>query len=155
MENKYYTPEISEFHVGFEYDTILESNDWGQIPKELEGSWHRCIQSEEDFINYYEASSNLSDKLSSNKIRIKYLDQEDIESLGFKQDKDKVYRIIINDVEYVLLPLSFTNTNTIQIFRIDRYDTGTSRNVTLFIGNIKNKSELVRLLKQLEITIDK
>ena len=30
MENKYYTPQIEEFHVGFEFEVNYGNNDWQQ-----------------------------------------------------------------------------------------------------------------------------
>ena len=80
MKNKYYTPKISEFHVGFEFEVsndiiagILEVKPLKKLYKQIYG------ESEPygfDFIKY-NSEHNLG------MIRVKYLNKEDIESLGF------------------------------------------------------------------------
>lgn len=127
VDSKYYTPTIDEFYVGFEYETRDSVNSDWYIQIE-DGS---CIE----FIGKY--------YINENKIRVKCLDKEDIESLGFKQ-------ITFN------FPIGFENEQYWINFRVindlpnlciyDKFDKS-----RLFSGNIKNKSELVKLLKQLGI----
>lgn len=63
MENKYYTPEINEFYVGYKYE----------VYNSLLGRWIKEeVQSNECFCD-----------LQGEEIRTKYLDKQDIESLGW------------------------------------------------------------------------
>lgn len=151
-DNKYYTPSIEEFHVGFECE-ILNTDKW-----ELKIITSCFIQT--------------IDKIFRNPsmgvwpgIRVKYLDKEDIESLGFKftgkavddwfelekkvrlssghwfnkfrlqHDRDNSFKTEIKDHNY----------------NIKIYGIGVDLEDVLFEGVIKNKSELKCLLKQLGI----
>ena len=63
---KYYIPEIEEFHVGFEVETMSsKTNDWVNYTITVDD----CLGTWDIFLT---------------KTRIKYLDREDIESLGWK-----------------------------------------------------------------------
>jgi len=75
-------------------------------------------------------------------IRVKYLDKEDIESLGFEQSKEEAS--LFNKGDYWIC---FTEgvhhlEITLQVDNI---------NDTVFSGIVKNKSELKRVLKQIGI----
>ena len=87
MESKYYTPEIEEFHVGFEYEYKETFLDGTVKSKEQfdNAKWVESISSIGDSPYVHRA---LSGKIADNKrggIRVKYLDKEDIESFGFKK----------------------------------------------------------------------
>lgn len=142
MENKYYTPEIEEFHVGFEYEVFEKGqkedpNIMTFIPIETEDKWHKFTYPD-PFLGYR------VDKLfEKRKLRVKYLDREDIESLGFTyigalwfESKNKKVRI-----------RKWKGT------QIDIYTNWESNenNALRFRGSSKNKSELKRILKQLNI----
>ena len=128
MKDKYYVPEIEEFHVGFEYEWVK--------PDRTETIKVECLNN----IGF------LWGITIPEGVRVKYLDQEDIESLGF---------------ELKVIPLGEdTNEDELGIFR---KDTGAFEGTffldrTLYDCNIeffncyfmvKNKSELKRLLKML------
>ena len=124
MENKYYTPSIDEFHVGFEYEWKCDGT---------QTDWTRSICN--ILMNPLDV-----DCRRINDYRVKYLDKEDIESLGFKED-------IYNGVK------CFTKNNC-QIFffgdnvtSIDLF-AGEFRN-QYFRGLVKNKSELKKILNQI------
>jgi hypothetical protein len=130
--NKYYTPSIEEFHVGFEYESQnINTGEW---------------------IKY--SSKTLSDLLLDFEVeftRVKYLDKEDIESLGFIYDnelkfpKGKYKTTVVEYVNDIYCLSTFDNHEIM----ISEYCDGVFDK--LFIGTIKNKSELKRLLKQLGI----
>ncbi len=125
--SKYYTPTIEEFHVGFEYQSL-----WG-----LEGineEWHDEVYSEKDCVN------NLCGTL-----RVKHLDREDIESLGFECTNDHIGFLTFKK-QGCIIELAPKNPNEAPVVRITR-DSSSSK----FEGTIKNKSELKRILKQLGI----
>lgn len=112
---KYYTPEIEEFHIGFEYE-YEDINEGGAST-----SWYKGIlQPNEGYI----IDQIYNDE--NREYRVKYLDREDIESLNIPS-YIKVNHILNNTYEII----------------------GT--NARIFRGDIKNKSELKRLLKQLNI----
>lgn len=152
QEAKYYTPSINEFHVGFEYE-IYSNDEWkktevyrnslgGDILFKIEGLGHWS---------------------SVPKPRVKFLDREDIESLGFvfvgcplKEDnKTCDYPIVFTIKEHledlvfgknpkILYLISIVGEN---LYDIKNIITGANANKVL----LKNKSELKRLLTQLGI----
>ena len=125
--SKYYTPSIEEFHVGFEYESsYLEDYD----------TWKKEIIDTVDVGYFY--STYTGDAVPT-EFRVKYLDREDIESLGFEcmggnwYHDNKAYQII-------------GTWESIEISRGQHE----YRDV-LFKGTIKNKSELKKILKMLGI----
>jgi hypothetical protein len=131
-DNKYYVPEISEFHVGFEYEYLNAKDDW---------------KTTNDFSNEYMYEDSplygVIKDLQQNKIRVKYLDKEDIESLGFKMSEEfKSEFVSKNPIRRILF---YEEGHEISI--LDNITTG-RRCSNLYI---KNKSELKVLLKQLNI----
>jgi len=129
-DNKYYTPTIDEFHVGFEYEAFINN------------SWQSKVMNDYEDIIYFLFDMNAKTWLSINEgiVRVKYLDKEDIESLGFDCTSDDQYYLIDN---YTLL---IDNDYFLQILKDDFEE-----DIYLFQGTIKNKSELKVLLKQLGI----
>lgn len=148
VKDKYYTPTIEEFHVGFEYEL-----------KRL-NSWDKDIISIDDLASSYGNPDGIAVKLKEGRVRVKYLDQEDIESLGFGNKKRAALdwyqlekRIEDNYNSYGYWRnfhlVHGDDKNTVNILAYE-YGFNDSPN-TLFQGIIKNKSELKRLLKQLGI----
>lgn len=137
--NKYYTPTIDEFYVGFEYEF-----------KTLKG-WELRIFNSDDG-GYYNNVCETKEGISDGNIRVKYLDKEDIESFGFEYLDDgkdvKKYTCYIKG-EFVLYDYNYygdDNSEGIRIFKSNpKYSDPT------FVGVIKNKSELKKLLNQLNI----
>ena len=118
MENKYYTPGVEEFHVGFEYE--LQADDelwyWSNVWQDI---ILKCIE--------------------GGRCRVKHLDREDIESLGFTQcKKDKDWFDYEGEQYWMYL-------------EDGRWSICDEDSTVGFQGTIKNKSELKRLLKQLNI----
>ena len=86
MKNKYYTPAIDEFYVGFEYE-VAEIKSADLITGEQEHKiWVHKFYDQGDLIDlYYNYKPDFdSVTFDKTKLRVKYLDQKDIESLGFK-----------------------------------------------------------------------
>ncbi len=121
--DKHYTPEIEEFHVGFEYE------EWD-------------IRAEDDFIKTVVPEKGYVNH-PYNEVRVKYLDTEDIKSLGFEIDADykSINSVMFSKDDYTILQSDIT-----EILISDSFN-----ETTLFNGRIKNKSELKKLLKQLGI----
>jgi len=125
--DKYYTPEKEEFCWGFEYESE-EDPRFGIWGKQTVGAWSK--------FKYFDDDSDVD-------YRVKYLDKEDIESLGWKSNKDiqHYYKSPCNNfvlrIKYEGLCIYIYNEYT-----VDKL---------IFEGKVKNKSELVKLLKQLQI----
>lgn len=136
MENKYYTPSIEEFFVGFEYEEEddLEDNVWIKRTLDFNYDW---LEIHKDFAN---------DK------RVKYLDSSDIEELGFK--------LVFSDIGIecwklgnfelrtdVDLGAYIDSGNLYSIF----YNPYGEQYNCVFSGIIKNKSELKKVSNMLNI----
>ncbi len=65
-DNKYYTPEVQELGVGFEFEEKNEDGDWIKETYPFGDPWFSV------------------DEIYNGRIRVKYLDREDIESLGWE-----------------------------------------------------------------------
>ena len=137
MENKYYTPTIDEFHVGFEYEYLTIKDIW---INDIFGSVKPDDTEQMDF----EIVRKIC-KDEPNQIRVKYLDKEDIENLGFNSIcKDNLF------ITFILTD----NLKRNWTLMLCLYDKGRIilKNDCYFMDiNIKNKSELKVLLKQLNI----
>jgi len=83
MENKYYTPDIEDIHIGYECE-IYRGQD----------TWTKYIFQEEDlFGRFYEQGEKIN--LKKVEFRTPYLTKEQIESKGWEIDK---YSFIIMDI---------------------------------------------------------
>jgi len=131
MVDEYYIPDLSEFYLGFEY-YFKSSNEQSPL-----------YYSYEEF-GKYETLEEFEDQILNGNILVKYLNKEDIESLGWEIDKYVSDTCITFKNKQGCFLAFHTNENYIEIAREDPYDIGAS----LFI---KNKSELIKLMKQLRI----
>ena len=146
--NKYYTPSIEEFHVGFEHermngdrwekDVLVAGDMYGTIAKGYENEFEEIDKGMRD-------------------VRVKYLDQEDVESLGFKLLKnysvEQEYQSRITDDSWYELNVDDKEEYPclVSIECWVNITKSTSNRDVMFTGTIKNKSELKKLLKQLGI----
>ena len=148
MEERYYIPDISEFKAGFEFESCTKSVGYGLIdlsnleniePKEFIKVWTKEIFS----INHLDikcCNYIFYMVLVDNRIRVKYLDSEDIISLGFnfshdvyvKNCGDRLLSLVIKDDKIRICEMSNS----------DKYK-------VLFYGKIKNKSELKDILEKI------
>lgn len=140
--NLYYTPTIEEFHIGFEYE-FMNGDKWEESEMTIQDY-------KSNGPDYERSDSWFQEEILGGirTVRVKYLDRDDIESLGWQKFTYKNLNgfIIFNkfltvnynyvkpiiDISY--LPL-FENQGLYRIFR----------------GTIKNKSELIKLQQQLNI----
>lgn len=122
--SKYYTPDIKEFKVGFEYEIHLTK---------LDGRWSQMkIEDRSDLIEALEDAPDYT-------YRVKYLDKQDIESCGFDENgwnKQKEIRVAIN--KKGLIKIQKRNNFNKSLFIV-------------FFGTIKNLSELKMILDMLNI----
>lgn len=146
-EDKYYTPEIQEFHIGFMFE-------YKTFQGEKEEIWESMSVGEDTFsLNSYTNPFKI-------KTRVKYLDGDDIMSLGFEvaNDEGNTYkslnklrglsagddRTLFVQHECFRTPAGQMRINTWVWWQENR---GTE--ITVFEGSIKNKSEFRKLLKQI------
>ena len=165
--NKYYTPDISEFHVGFQYEERGLYIDGKRNWYDREFDLHHCLWSSGE-----PGHVNLLGLISSKRVIVKYLSKEDIESLGFEQSENDTWigwhdyyysKLISGNIPYFLhaslhtprmgddyqIILHRGNPRDINIEdQIKEYESE-----VVFKGRIKNISELKRLLKQLGIDV--
>lgn len=142
MKDKYYTPEIEEFHVGFEF----ESN---YINYSKNGEWTKVTLKEdlnnEDIAWFY--TSYVGDAVPT-EFRVKHLDQEDIESCGWElHNINTGLKDTLNfhkNGKYIHFNLK---SGEIMIHNEGEYED----HFSWFNGTIKNKSEFKRILKQIGI----
>lgn len=146
MENKYYTPKIEEFHVGFDYETLF---------KLVDGDYWK-----QDRFNYHSPSIlQLKDSIKEGLVRVKYLDKEDIESLEFEFKetnkmrnwyiKEQIYERLPGGSSYTFWSMTVEHDPDMKIVKITANIDGTTE--VFFEGLIKNKSELVRILKMIGV----
>ena len=145
MENKYYPPEIEEFHEGFSHE----------YKGPLDTKWHK-----EDF-KLKGPNANFSWFLTEGHFRVKFLDREDIESLGFTHKGrtiDDLYELV---VDRPAIMSAYTNRRYViqhdfrtrqgVVVKAYDYSSGDTGEHDIYRGGCKNKSELKVLLKQLGI----
>ena len=86
MTNKYYTPEIDELCVGFEYEVVAAPRDYAD---------HHVKFTFPDFRDIAGIKGLLEHKKA---VRVKYLDKQDVEDCGFEhiagRNFDDFYRHI-------------------------------------------------------------
>lgn len=147
MENKYYIPELEEFHVGFEYEYVQKDKIWrkGKV---------------DAFGDYIHNTMYFVDRaLQQEGIRVKLLDKEDIESLGWKfikEGDDELYFQIFPmypNIKYWFEMNFSPEEHYLLIEEWSETGIGKSSFIDKFNGNIKNKSELKRLMKQIGILV--
>ena len=141
MENKYYTPTIEEFHVGFECEVAtISSNGNENWSKELIGpTWFNSI-----------GQNNIKESIIElGTYRVKYLDKEDIESLGFEVKWNEYGNVVLEKGKYRIFYNTRFETDKVTI--VDKVDDETPFTdcPVLFTGIIKNKSKLKRILKMI------
>ena len=139
----FYTPEIEEFHVGFRYQVqkITRPGDIG---------WY-----DEIFADGRSAENLLDDhKDGKFEVRVKYLDQQDIEELGWEcvdceeaklGDIAYNFRITPHKRRTYNLKKQGHNITITRLHRIKQLDK------VIFAGRVKNFSELKRIMYQLGI----
>jgi len=154
--DKYYTPTIEEFHVGFEYEY---NSDTQWLHESTNRKWKKkeyypsCSMDGES--DHYEIES----MLSNNEVRVKHLDREDIESLGAKHDNNGYYYFDVphteNSNEYFDLD---GNLIAFPYWTLHYAEKAKAVTIIDFHGDsringirVKNKSELKRILTQLGV----
>lgn len=131
---RYYVPTIEEFHVGFEYEEDdNNTNNWEKQIIGIDNTWDLEF---------------LKDIISEGNCRVKHLDREDIEGLGFEHDSTMksfstfIYGSIITKNHWFL---RFHKDGLVDICDVNK------NSDNCFFGTVKNKSELKRILTQIGV----
>lgn len=168
-QEKYYTPSIEEFHVGFEYEFQL-CVEWNNEKDDFEdeGEWVKRIynggvilleETLREYDVYKEGKRTFLDAIDYYKesgwIRVKYLDKEDIESLGWGDlNKWVVFKgrgtFMLTSFTPFECPFERVITISTKDFIRDKSGRFEIREVVSRI-NIKNKSQLKQLMEWLKI----
>jgi hypothetical protein len=134
--SKYYTPTIEEFHVGFEYEFLSFQDE----------TWRKATVTVRDESVYAEHFTFIDTENHIDRRRVKYLDREDIESLGFTWQSEGNGRMEFNLMGEFNTYLTLIGKEVnIQV----RYEGGLVKDIDSL--TIKNKSELRKVLSMLGI----
>ena len=141
-KNKYYTPDIKEFRIGFECEFFnhmqdkvwkKETCDMDLISLAYDCYEHGTIEWKDDITQTF---------------RVKLLDKEDIESFGFEFQEEML------NIKYFYF---YSNNDVYQLTHSEDYTKivikgiNSEKNLCIFRGKIKNKSELEVVLKQIGV----
>lgn len=160
---KYYTPTIEEFYVGFEYEMKERFTDGTVKTQENfdNAKWVKNIFKVGDCPYIERALNGRNSENGICGIRIKCLDENDIIDLKFVEEncldsynEDEIkegFKLSIDDNTTIVL-IKYGN-NKISIVKEYCYNdySGNTEITFLFYGTIKNKSELKKTLKMLNI----
>ena len=134
-ENKYYTPEINEFYVGFEYEYKNHDGVNRDISTPV---WKKSAVKSINDLPYIERGLN-----TINNTRVKYLDKQDLIELGFKEIGQEEYYLNGDLNSWCIEALYHQSIKSY-------YRIGDGETQRMFL-EIKNKSELIKVLKMLGI----
>lgn len=176
MTEKYYTPTIEEFHVGFEYESFeksfREGDEWDigtdmWVKRTVLDINQPMVGFEKNYKAIYHVSINNSyeKNVTWNKnIRVKCLDKKDIEFCGwvyrntngmrhwYDGKSDWFGREIPSSPSGRYWGYDLVHDPKLNIIIISaKTNSGDDTKDCFFEGLCKNKSELVRLMKQLNI----
>ena len=161
QENNYYTPSIEEFYIGFEFEFYsVEGNLLHRKDDVTEWKSDKC---DEDWLNILCSDYEHEDETIHEHYRVKYLNSKDLTELGFEEEyvpncyteDDDIqlgYALYLNEDDCIILHYG-DKTRLVGIVKQHVYNqhSGNWTANELFKGTIKNKSELIKLMKQLGI----
>lgn len=151
MTPTYYTPEISEMHVGM----ICQHRDY---PRNIK--WETTICDEDLVLLAYASKEHESpEDLFSDNFRVKHLDREDIEGEGWEYNarmESSNSKVFYEDIfiikESIQMHKLYINQDlTVKISRWRMASPNAPITSTIFHGTILNLTEFRKLMKQLGI----
>lgn len=140
---EYYVPEKSEFHEGFifEYREEISSDEWNEL------EFKQVMFDGEHGLDWFKSSGH---KLipTMEHFRVKHLDHDDIIELGGELMHEEHYNhnklFHLENHSVILNPKNGWCVITVR-------SKERQEDYTAFVGTIKNKSELRRILKQVGV----
>lgn len=159
---KYYTPELSEFHIGFEFEVKERFFD-GTVKTKADfddALWvsQKCESGDFPYIERALLGKNAQNGLCG--MRVKWLDRTDIEYLGWKANGSgglfetlhiQRYDIISDKMCLGFIDPKHTKSYTLISFSDEIFEISVTEGQKIFHGNIKNKYAFRILMKQLGI----
>ncbi len=146
-ENKYYTPEIEDLHVGYE----VESYEWSRDEAGVEAlNYDRWVSTklDERRIETILKYKNLSG------IRVPYLTKEQIEAEGWEIEEGHTGQFYRKKGEFEIYRMSHYNTKTgdeeLEL-KLLIYTIQNEQSVFLYKGDYKSINEFRTLMKWLNI----
>jgi hypothetical protein len=152
MENKYYKPTISEFSIGFRYESCIPYRRTGD--EKWTENWVKHEYSLLDF--EWTIHTILTQLQFDDAIRVKYLDEIDIIELGWKLT-GRFYHLERIEFELDTSSLNaYGITNGDKYFYITKINDlymiyTTEKDEVLFKGKISNYNELLKIMQMLNI----
>lgn len=153
METSYYTPDISEFYVGFEFESSSLDNHWNKLPFTAQ----KVLGNEKDYFGLYTLSwvekvFNTPDFPAHLYVRVKHLDRSDIESLGWELSWNEKEELSFDKDRFIL---TFTKGDT-RVIITDKNKNQQNKcgyfHWPVFDGAIRNKSELKKIMQMTGIS---
>lgn len=139
-KNKYYTPDISEFHSGFQYE-MYNGYEW--VAHQFPSPWWNQASGMGGF-------NILQECINTEMVRLKYLDRQDIESEGWhlKEDNSDLVSLYFGKyVKYRSDKMRFNINYCLHTkWMLINFEMG-----TCFAGKVKNLSEFRRIQKMIGI----
>lgn len=160
MEKHYYIPDISEFYVGFEYEfwgstvggvDILDINNPYGSSNRINPSIQVWTNEEVNINPFYSRTlQSISELILSKQIRVKRLDKEDIECLGFVAEVVECGEDTEHDTFGIRLK-NATEGYYGNFYPLNNPDIEENLEIFNSFYMIKNKAEFKKLIKQLNI----
>jgi len=138
QKDKYYTPSLEEFFVGFEFEHFNYEGKLVSNPKWNKKDWNKEICDADWFNILLDEYEHDEDAVKD--YRVKYLDVEDIESFGFKPDP--------SGERYFELGGYQLYVNIHPIHNITIYNEAAT---IIFQGTVKNANELKKVLQMIGV----
>jgi len=149
VERRYYTPSIQEFCVGLECEKYSEfDREFRSIEFELAHLWefwHGMKMLDKKPVDFYNYEQERNEYLRKN-YKVRYLDRMDIEGLGFVERNVPRDRNMDSYVKGSFVICHQPQTNKLEV-----YEDMHGELSPIFIGTIKNVSELKKLLIQVGV----
>jgi hypothetical protein len=147
--NKYYVPKLEEFYPGFEYERFHDH----QYHDGTANTWQKKIYNGLDFVEYNHKKQQFKlsvyeDLVTSDCVRVKFLDQEDIKELGWEYSHDQIFYKDYGKHEKWFYELIFDEERFGIIIVLNNPTTWWH----IFQGKLYNKSELKWLMKKIGIS---
>ncbi len=133
MENKYFTPDIEDFYIGYEYERFVPRANATE-----EECWEKLVMS----VNYL-SLDDIDNEIMEKEIRVPYLTKEQIEAEGWKFDYNlgdfDYYIKTVNDKEEYELEFCYKERININIWKRTLYhgeckDINTFRKIIKLLG---------------------
>jgi len=152
----YYTPSIEEFYVGFEYEQMFKIEE-SIIPEEVgQPMWVRQTCKKDDF-------NKVTNPIMAKYLRVKHLDKSDIVSLGWEfvnglkglteyYSSQYINRIYEED-GYMYWEVFLKYNVDLKRVTITANISDGSVEEKFFEGSCRNKSELSKIMKFLNIKL--